>query len=127
MNGADTNILVRLVLRDDPDQFRRASEIVRSAAPLWINRVVLAELVWVLSRAYSLDKTQIQEIVGALLGAHEFVVEDAALVRAALKIWNASNADFADILISETNRAAGCETTFTLDKAAARTEGFTSI
>ena len=56
MHGLDTNVIVRYVTQDERDQFRRADAVFTTAASsgdkLFINAIVMCELVWVLRSAY---------------------------------------------------------------------------
>jgi len=75
MIGLDTNILVRLLVADDPEQTERARKLVSARctreSPGFINCIVLAELVWVLSGAYGLSRSQIANAVEALLAGED--------------------------------------------------------
>jgi predicted nucleic acid-binding protein len=63
VTGLDTNILVRYLTQDDPDQSgkvtRAMEEATRSGEPLFVNHIVLCELVWVLEAVYRLPKPKI--------------------------------------------------------------------
>lgn len=52
MRAVDTNVLVRLVVRDDDEQAAAAEEFV--AAGAWVSHLVLAETLWVLTSVYAL-------------------------------------------------------------------------
>lgn len=131
MIGLDTNILVRLLVADDPEQTERARELVAERctpeSPGFINSIVLAELVWVLSRAYGLSRAQIASAVEALLGGEDRMVEHHEAVRAGLDDYKAGRADFADAVIARINQAQGCEATATFDERAAKLNGFVIV
>ncbi|MGH8219339.1 MAG: PIN domain-containing protein [Steroidobacteraceae bacterium] len=57
MRAVDTNILVRLIVRDDPAQVRAAEEFIASGA--WVSHLVLAETTWVLDAVYERTAQQI--------------------------------------------------------------------
>ena len=59
MAAVDTNVLVRLLVADDPAQTRRALAYLEARRPLWISAVVLVETVWVLTAVYGWSKAQI--------------------------------------------------------------------
>ena len=61
MIGIDTNVLLRIFGsdEDDPDQVAAARGLLRTAAPLFVNPIVLAEFVWTLRRTYKLDRRAI--------------------------------------------------------------------
>jgi predicted nucleic-acid-binding protein len=88
--------------------------------------VVLCELVWVLNRGYGYERDEIADALEKLLAANQLRVEDPSAVWAALRALRAGH-DFADTVIAQTNGAAGCETTVTFDRRAARLDGFEAI
>ena len=51
MRAVDTNVLVRLIVRDDDEQASAADEFV--AAGAWVPHLVLAEALWVLTSVYA--------------------------------------------------------------------------
>jgi predicted nucleic-acid-binding protein len=59
MIGIDTNVIVRLLTRDDPEQFDAAVRLVKASGPdrqLFVNPIVVAETIWVLERIYKTDR-----------------------------------------------------------------------
>jgi len=131
MLGLDTNVLVRLLIRDDAAQFKRAEKLVRrectASDPGWVSVIVLCELVWVLETAYTYNRSDIQSVVEHLLKTSIFRVEDEVIVSKALKSWASCNCDLADMLIAERNLHEGCTTTYTFDRKAAKQPGFTAV
>jgi len=123
--GLDTNILVRFLTEDDPRQADLAAEWIQAAInkeeKLFLNRVVLCELVWVLSGSYGFPKSRVVEILEELLSLGHLIVEDREIVFAALEDYASSNADFADCLIGRGNKATGCSATLTFDRKLGRT------
>ena len=129
MIGLDTFVLVRYVVRDDAGQAASADRLIDAFSakePGFLGTVVLAETWWVLGRAYAFPVDRRLAFVEALLESQELVVEDPDAVRAALQSANAG-ADFADALIAESAKAAGCTAVMTFDKAAARDAGMTLL
>ncbi|MGE0735623.1 MAG: PIN domain-containing protein [Alphaproteobacteria bacterium] len=130
MKGLDTNVLVRLLVGDDPRQARQAADYIETHCsaeqPGWINRVVLCELVWVLSARYKLDAPELQSTIQRLLETAEFAVEDPDAAWAALRASNQGH-DFADAYIAESNRRLGCDATATFDRRAGKLAAFELI
>ena len=128
MIGLDTNVLARLVVKDDPAQTELAQQFVARRCtvidPGLVNNVVLCELVWVLTRGYGFGRTEIVELVEDLLTSRDIVLEDEQAVRAAFRNVKIHRIDFADALIGAINGARGCEATATFDRRAARIDGF---
>lgn len=131
MIGLDTNVLLRLLLRDDEAQAAAALRFVERAcsaeAPCLINRIVLVETAWVLASGYGYGREQVAVILGAVLRTEVIAVENAAEAWAALKDYRASDADFADCLIGRTNRALGAEATASFDRKAHELDGFVAV
>ena len=96
MTALDTNILVRVLTRDDPAQADLAVALMK-ASDLFIRKTVLLELEWVLRFAYSFDRAAIHGAIVRLLGLPELQVEDADTVADALRGYEAGM-DFADAL-----------------------------
>lgn len=128
MIGLDTNVLVRYFTEDDPKQSKLARAVferrLSKAAPGYISTVVLIEMVWVLTRAYSSPREVVADIVDGLLTSPVIAFENKVQVRKALADYRSTAADFGDCLIGRGNEAAGCEATVTFDRAAAKLPGF---
>ena len=121
MIGLDTNILVRYLTQDDPEQAKRANRIIDRLTPEnpgFVPLVALVELVWVLESCYHQDKQQILAILRELLSTRQLRVETADIAWVAMKRFEAGKADFSDALIAVSAEFHGCETTLTFDKNA---------
>ena len=123
MIGLDTNVLVRYVAQDDKRQSPKASRLIESLtadSPGYVSLVSVVELVWVLSGCYALSKDEICEVLETLLRTKEILVQNAAIVWKAVRLFKAGKADFADCLIELSAQAAGCGYTATFDRDAAK-------
>ncbi len=118
MITADTNLLVRIVVRDDEDQWRRAREELAHADGVIITTAALCEFCWVLRSGYRYPAGQIAEAVQALTEAPNVVVDDAS-VRAGLDLLRAGG-DFADGVIAELGARHGSAAFVSFDRAAVR-------
>jgi predicted nucleic-acid-binding protein len=96
MIALDTNVLVRLITRDDPDQAQAAAEVMRSDA-LWLPKTVVLELVWVLTYTYGFDRPDVTLALSRLLGLEHLRIEDAARVALGVRCYG-QGMDFADAL-----------------------------
>lgn len=123
MIGIDTNVLVRYIVQDDPEQAALATHLIEGQCtadvPGFVNSIVLCELVWVLARAYNYEKSVISAVLQQLFSSAELCVEQPELAWTALREYERGNADFSDYLISQRNHAHGCNTTVTFDRKAA--------
>ena len=124
--GLDTNVLVRYLVGDDPDQHEHARALIEDVltpeAPGLVHPVVLCEAVWVLCRVYSVPKTEIVQALRLVLAARTLRVLDEASVRAALDVFETHSADFADCLLSVQYQAEGTGLA-TFDRRASRLPG----
>lgn len=132
MRGLDTNILVRSLTDDDPDQSPRAQRFLAAAAEngerLYISTVVLIELCWTLrSSPYKYNREAIADVVTTLLQTHLFEVQDRDLARSAVADYRSGGGDLPDYLIGWQNRRAGCKDTVTLDRTISKAPGFTLL
>lgn len=106
MRAIDTNVLVRLIARDHPQQLKISLEIAAEGA--WISLVVLTEALWVLESYYKLGRQEIAGTVETLLGHETLVLQDSETVAAALLQFRTNRkVEFTDCLILETARRAG--------------------
>ncbi|GMU66172.1 MAG: hypothetical protein AMXMBFR36_24460 [Acidobacteriota bacterium] len=130
MRGLDTNVLLRLLLRDDEAQSRKARALVdrsiHDSEVLHVSLPALCELVWVLGgRTANLGRQEIAATVERLLDTNGLELQSRDAVREALADYRAGDADFADYLIGRLDRRAGCRDTATFDVRLARSDGFT--
>lgn len=113
---ADTNILIRAVVRDDKKQAQAATKLLREADIIAVSLPCLCEFVWVLRRLYGFSQKDIGAALAALLDVSNVAVNRAA-VEAGLAIHDAGG-DFADGLIAFEGRWLGGETFVSFDKTA---------
>ena len=123
MIGLDANVVVRFIMQDDEVQSRAATRFMSRLTreqPGFVSAVVLAEISWVLSRAYKASREDIAKIVEGLLRSAELVVENAEAAYRALAVYRASaSAEFADALIAQIAALAGAAETVSFDRKAA--------
>lgn len=127
MIGLDTNVIVRLLLRDSESQVRRAHALLAGSAGARVNELVIAESVWVLSQKLGLPRRNIEARLAALLTGNRIAPLDPAALDRARREAETHGFGLADGLIGARNAAAGCETTYTFDRRAARSDLFTMV
>jgi predicted nucleic-acid-binding protein len=129
--GLDTNILVRFLTQDDEKQAAVVDDVVRQAIEegevLYIDDVVMCELVWVLRISYRFDKATIAGTLEQMLGTGLFTFADRELLLHALTAYRDGSGDFSDQVIGYRNSKAGCETTMTFDQALRESEAFSIL
>ena len=96
MISLDTNVLVRVVVCDDPQQASIAVALLREP-DLFVSRTVLLETSWVLAHTYGLDRATVHRALSAIVGYRNIAVENRTGVLLALA-WFAQGLDFADAL-----------------------------
>ena len=122
MRAIDANVLVRLLVRDDPRQWGAAEKFV--AAGGWVSHVVLVETLWVLDTAYRRSAAQIASAVEMLLAHAQLTLQDADVVEAALGRFRLHpTLGFSDCIVLETARKAGHLPLGTFDRKLARVDG----
>ncbi len=119
MIGLDTNILVRLVMKDDPKQLSQILTFLSAAKQestlLFINNVVLCELVWVLLRGYKQSKNDVIAFLDDLIHTKEIRFSHKETLRDAINLYKEGKGDFADYLTFVHNKDEGCSMTYSLD------------
>jgi predicted nucleic-acid-binding protein len=119
MIALDTNVIIRVVTADDPEQLAIALEILRSGE-LWVCKTVLLETEWVLRYSYELPSATVLEALRRLLGYRGLQVEDRGAVLQALSLLE-SGMDFADAL--HLASSTGAERFVTFDRPLAKMAG----
>ena len=106
MRAVDTNVLVRLITRDDARQAATADAFVEKGA--WVSVLALAEATWVLATVYKLNAASLATAVEMLLNHEDLTLQDADAVAAALDLFRARpSLGFSDCLMLQLARKAG--------------------
>ena len=122
MRAVDTNVLVRLLARDDAKQASVADDAIAKGA--WVSHLVLAEAMWVLDAVYERTPKQLVAALDLLLAHETLVLQDADVAAAALAQFRAKPAlGFSDCLVLEIARKAGQLPLVTFDEALGRLDG----
>jgi predicted nucleic-acid-binding protein len=122
MRAVDTNVLVRLVTRDDEKQVAAAEAFVANGA--WVPQLALAEATWVLAAVYDKDHSEIATAIGMLLNHKDLTLEASEVVASALEAFRRRPAlGFSDCLMLEVARKAGHLPLGTFDRNLGKLEG----
>jgi predicted nucleic-acid-binding protein len=122
MRAVDTNVLVRLITRNDDRQVQSAEAFVAQGA--WVSHIVLVETVWVLDAVLNLAPQRIAAAVEMLLNHAQLTLQDADAVTSALSEYRSRpSLGFSDCLVLESARKAGHLPLGTFDKDLARLTG----
>lgn len=96
MISIDTNIVIRVVVLDEPGQVEQAKRLM-SENTCYITRSVVQEVVWVLTKTYKFAKAQILTVLDGLIESEQVFLEDEVAVMRAV-LWYRQGFDFADAL-----------------------------
>ncbi|MGA3242605.1 MAG: type II toxin-antitoxin system VapC family toxin [Bryobacteraceae bacterium] len=122
MRAVDTNVLVRLITRDDFRQTASAESFVAKGA--WVSVLALAEATWVLATVYELSPHDLIRAIEMLLNHRDLVLQDAETVAGALELFRAKpGLGFSDCLMVESARKAGHLPLGTFDRKLAKVDG----
>ena len=116
----DTNVLVRLLVNDDPVQAQQAAALIDTSAACFVPITVALELEWVLRGAYKLSRDAVIDAFEGLLAIQHLHLEQENLVRRALD-WHRQGLDFADAL--HLARSEGCGALISFDRQLAQLAG----
>jgi predicted nucleic-acid-binding protein len=126
MRAVDTNLLVRLLVRDDAAQVAAAEAFIDNGA--WVSNLVLAEALWVLDAVYERTSKQIAQAIDLLLDHKQFTLQDADVVARALAHFRARpSLGFSDCLVLEIARKAGHLPLGTFDRRLGKLDGAVSV
>ena len=122
MRAIDTNVLVRLIARDDSRQAAAAEAFVEKGA--WVSVLALAEATWVLATVYELSSKDLAKMIEMLLDHRDLVLQDSEAVQEALKLFKAKPAlGFSDCLMLHVAQKAGHLPLGTFDRSLAKVDG----
>jgi predicted nucleic-acid-binding protein len=122
MRAVDTNLLVRLIVRDDSRQVEAAEAFIAGGA--WVPQLVLAETIWVLDAVHERSAVQLAAAIEMLLNHAHLSIQEADVVERALSQFRARPAlGFSDCLVLEVARKAGHLPLGTFDRGLSRLEG----
>jgi predicted nucleic-acid-binding protein len=122
MRAVDTNILVRILTRDDSAQLELAEDFIKDGA--WVSLLALAETIWVLEVVYDRGAKELVAAVEMLLDHRSLTIQDADVLGQALALYRAQpSLGLSDCLLLELARKAGHLPLGTFDRKLGRVEG----
>jgi predicted nucleic-acid-binding protein len=130
MYAIDTNVLIRYIVEDHPEQTREATEAIEQLTPEkqgFISCIVLCELNWVLKTAYKISKSERVATLQKILSIPVFEIEQLDCCLKALRSYEKGPADFSDYLIQQIGERHGYRILLTFDQKASRETGFQSV
>jgi predicted nucleic-acid-binding protein len=119
----DTNVVVRIIVKDDPEQCLLAEGVWRSALEsggVFLPKIVIVEVAWVLRSAYRYDRLAVAAALRGLTEVEGVRVEDEDEIRRAIEQYEQGGAGFSDCLLREAAATAGALPVFTFDQGFAQ-------
>jgi predicted nucleic-acid-binding protein len=122
VRAIDTNVLVRLITRDDAKQVAAAEVFVARGA--WVPHLVLAEAAWVLTSVYDRRPDAIATAIEMLLNHEHLTLQDPETIVAAVERFRRRpKLGFSDCLVLEVATKAGHLPLGTFDHNLAKFDG----
>ena len=103
MKIIDANIALRYLLKDDEQSFLKASQIIESDE-VHITNEIIAEIVYVLEKVYSVPKAEIVGVLSAFVEMVNILIDDKQLILEALRFYEKHNLDFVDSILLSYNK-----------------------
>lgn len=122
MIGADTNIILRFLTRDNEEQAQKVKRILEEGETFYINEVVLVEVYYVLTKVYQYSETNFVRSIDKLLEIEGIEFFDRDIVKGVIKDIIAKKSDFEDSIINQLNTTKELYT-LTFDKKASKLPG----
>lgn len=123
----DTNVLVRHLTGDPPDQGHRATAFLESRHDLWLADLVVAELVYVLRSFYGLSRDHAASLVRAVLEVPSVSVSNASVLYRSVQLFEAEGLDFAEAYLVALAESASIDVIVSFDRSLDRVETVTRI
>ncbi len=118
----DTNVLVRHLTGDPPDQAAAATAFLREAEQLYLVDLVLAEVVYVLESFYKVRRKRVAELARAVLAFPSVVVVDGTLLLRAVEVYEVDRLDFAEAYLIACAEVSGVNAIATFDRTVDRVQ-----
>jgi predicted nucleic acid-binding protein len=112
----DSNVLVRHLTGDPPDQARQATRFLHSGEQLILVDLVVAEVVYVLESVYRVGRARVAELVRAILGFSAVAVPDEALLLRTLEVYEAYGVHFAESYLAACAELSGVRVVASFDR-----------
>jgi predicted nucleic-acid-binding protein len=131
MIGIDTNLLVRLLVKDDEVQAKKVHKIFKLAEKngevYFVSTLVILELIWVLESVYKCSREEVIEAIYHLTLMPVLKIDQIDAIHKFIDSANKSNLDISDLLIAHCSAHNGCKEVLTFDKKAAKHQLFKGI
>lgn len=123
----DTNVLLRFITNDVPDQAARAEKLFealeRGQVTLILPELVLGEVVWTLQSFYGAAPRAIAEVLVPFLAQERLRIAEKEVALEALTLFAGENTSFADALLAAYARKRGPRRVYSFDRRLSRLPG----
>ncbi len=116
----DTNVLIRHLTGDPPDQAARATRFLEEADELLLPDLIFAEVAYVLESFYELPRVQVAETLRALLALPAIRVLDADLLQRTVEVYELHRLELADAYLIASAERSGVGVVASFDRAIGR-------
>ena len=126
MIALDTNVILRYLVGDDPEQTEAAQALLDGLTPGnpgFVCREVMLEVGWVLGRSYGFTRNQVAEALMDLTASDSLLVENSDDVAAAAHRYGQGGADFSDLMVLSAAKRVGATPLYTFDRKLAQLDG----
>ncbi len=113
----DTNVLIRHLTGDPPDQAQRATRYLAAAEELLLPDLILAEVAYVLESYYEVPRAQVTTSLRAIVGFPAIRVVDEELLLRAIEIYEIDRLDFADAYLVASAESTGVGVVASFDRS----------
>ncbi|MBF0230423.1 MAG: type II toxin-antitoxin system VapC family toxin [Desulfamplus sp.] len=124
MKAVDTNILIRLLTKDDELQAKKVYEIFKSAESektrLFVPLLVVLEVIWVLESVYNITRAEILDSINDMLLMPVLTFEALPALQQFIESAESNKYDLSDLLIAYSAKSNGCKSVITFDKKASK-------
>ena len=116
----DTNILIRHLTGDPPDQARRATDFLARAEELWLADVIVAEVAYVLESVYRVNRDGIAGLLRSIVSGDRIQVSDEPLLLRTIEVYERHRLAFADAYLVASAERSGLGIVVSFDKGISR-------
>jgi predicted nucleic-acid-binding protein len=116
----DTNVLVRHLTGDPPEQATQATRLLSEAGQLLLLDLIVAEIVYVLESVYEVPRPRVAELARAIIAFPAIEVADEPVLLRALEVYEVHRLDFADAYLVAEAEISGVNAVVSFDKAIER-------
>jgi predicted nucleic acid-binding protein len=113
----DTNVLIRHLTGDPPDQARRATAFLARSEELLAPDLILADVVYVLESFYEVERERVAELIRSVIGFEAVRVVDDSLLLRAVEVYEVDRLDFAEAYLVAVAEASGVGALASFDRS----------